>query len=452
MMIRHRLLGIAVAVTLAAGVHAAIAAPSDDEAIADVVARVQPSVVRIIAVQPRPKPPPADQNLARAATTTDTAPTTAIGSGFVVDASGLIATNHHVVNNAVAIFVGTPDGGRYRAEVVGMPGKVDVALLRIASGPKLKALAFGDSDKLRAGDTVIAIGSPFGFDNTVTHGIVSAVNRDIMESPFDEYIQTDAPINHGNSGGPLFNMAGEVVGMNSVLFAPGTETGSVGLGFSIPSNELQFIIGRLEKYGEVRAGMLPIRTQPLTGLLAEAIDVPDVGGVLVAAMSQDGSQLQSNIHPGDVIRSFNQEAVIDPRDLARKAAAAEIGSTVTLGLYRSGAMIKVAETIMPVEARKQPSAAPTLPKIIGLQFTAAPKAASGQTEGVMLESVDPSGSAADSGLRKGDIITRVLQQEVNTPEQALAALQARSATNHPYAAVLVRRDDKETWIPIALPN
>jgi serine protease Do len=451
MMIRHRLLGIAVAAALVAAPRLAIAIQTD-EAIANVVARVQPSVVRIIAVQPRPKPPPGDENLARAAMTTSAAPTTAIGSGFVVDASGLIATNHHVVNDAVAIFVGTPDGGRYRAEVVGMPGKVDVVLLRIAPGPKLTALKLGDSDKLRAGDTVIAIGSPFGFDNSVTHGIVSAVNRDIMESPFDEYIQTDAAINHGNSGGPLFNLEGEVVGMNSVLFAPGSETGSVGLGFSIPSNELRFIIGRLEKYGEVRAGMLPIRTQLLTGLLAEAIDVPNAGGVLVAAMSQDGAQLQSNIHPGDVIRSFNGEVVIDPRDLARKAAEADIGSQATLELFRSGAMIKVNETIMAVEARKQTQAAATLPKIIGLQFTAVPTAASGQPGGVMIEAVDPSGSAADSGLRKGDIISRVVQQDVSTPEQALAALQGRAAARHAYAAVLVRRDDKETWIPIALPN
>jgi serine protease Do len=334
-----------------------------------------------------------------------------------------------------------------------MPGKVDIALLRIDPGAKLPALTLGDSDKLRPGDTVIAIGSPFGFDNTVTHGIVSAVNRDIMESPFDEYIQTDAPINHGNSGGPLFNLAGEVVGMNSVLFAPGTETGSVGLGFSIPSNELRFVIGRLEKYGEVRAGMLPIRTQAVTGLLAEAIDAPGPGGALVAAMAKDGSEMQSKIHPGDVILTFNGESVTDPRDLARKAAMADIGSEATLQLFRAGTTISVVETIMPVEAPKQPAAAPVQPKTLGLEFSAVPAAAgSEQPPGVLLDAVDPAGSAADSGMKKGDIIVRVLDQRVDTPEQAMAALQARTAAMHPYAGVLVRRDDKETWIPIRLPN
>ena len=173
---------------------------------------------------------------------------TALGSGFVIDPAGFIATNKHVIDRATSIFVMTAEGVRYQAKVVGMPDKADMALLHVDAGQPLPAVPFGDSDKMRVGDTVIAIGSPFGFDNSVTAGIVSAVNRDIMESPFDDYFQTDAAINHGNSGGPLFNLAGEVIGMNSVIFAPGT--GSVGLGFAVPSNDLHFVFDRLMKTGQ----------------------------------------------------------------------------------------------------------------------------------------------------------------------------------------------------------
>lgn len=462
-----------------------------EHAIADIVEKVQPSVVRIISVQPPDKPNQDDKNLAKAGDVQPgTAPATAIGSGFVFDQSGLIATNRHVVENAVSIFVGTLDGNRFRAEMVGTPAKADIAVLRINAGRPLPALTFGDSDKMRVGDTVIAIGSPFGFDNSVTAGIVSAVNRDIMESPFDDYIQTDAAINHGNSGGPLFNLAGEVVGMTSVLFAPGNYTGSVGVGFAIPSNMLNFAVDRLAKYGEVRAGMLPIRTQQVTGLMAVAIGAPGPGGALVAAMGPRGDQMKDAIRPGDVIRAFNGEAVADPRDFARKAAQAEIGSHVTLEIWRPGAVVLADVPILPVELAARPvqvSSSP--PKTLGLRFmastgtgaaagaaasagndaslsaaaasgnrpalAAAPATATapgGNGPGVTVEAVDPMGSAADSGLRKGDVILRVQQRDVATPEQALAALQSRAASKHPYAAVLVRRDDKETWLPVALPE
>ena len=294
------------------------------DAIAAIVANVQDSVMRIVVVHPPEKKDGDAESKAQASD--DSQPVTRIGSGFVIDPSGLVATNRHVVENTLSIFVGTPDGGRYRAEIAGMPGKADIALLRIHPDRPLPAVRFGNSDKLRPGDTVIAIGSPFGFDNTVTAGIVSSVNRDIMESPFDDYIQTDAAINHGNSGGPLFNMAGEVVGMTSVLFAPGTYSGSVGVGFAIPSNDLSFVLSRLAKYGEVRAGMLPLRTQQVTALMAQSIGAPGPGGALIDALGPRYDEMDNRIQPGDVIRSFNGETVIDPRDLARKAARTAIGS------------------------------------------------------------------------------------------------------------------------------
>jgi serine protease Do len=435
-----------------AGPKAGLCAWADQppDAIASIVANVQNSVMRIVVVHPPEKKESNGDSKAQASD--DSQPVTRIGSGFVVDPSGLVATNKHVVEDTLAIFVGTPDGGRYRAEIVGMPGKADIALLRIHPSSPLPAVHFGNSDKLRPGDTVIAIGSPFGFDNTVTAGIVSSVNRDIMESPFDDYIQTDAAINHGNSGGPLFNMAGEVVGMTSVLFAPGTYSGSVGLGFAIPSNDLKFVFSRLQQYGEVRAGMLPMRTQQVTALMAQAIGAPGPGGALIDALGPRADEMDNRIQPGDVIRSFNGETVIDPRDLARKAARTAIGSMATLGLCRSGAMMSVEVPILPFEEHEPKTVVPgPPPKTLGLQLAAADDA-EGKHPGVTVSAIDPMGSVADSGLQAGDIILRVQQQRVSTPAQAEAALHAREAAKERFAAVLVQRDDKQTWIPIALPG
>ena len=276
--------------------------------IATMVARVSPAVVRVVAVQPpQPGDDKAEPSLAGASAGGQT--TNAIGSGFIIDPSGYVATNKHVIADGTSIIVITANGERYQASIVGMPAKSDIALLRIDAGRKLPSVPFGDSDKMRVGDTVIAIGSPFGFDNSATAGIISAVNRDIMESPFDDYFQTDAAINHGNSGGPLFNRQGEVIGMNSVIFAPGT--GSVGLGFAIPSNDLQFVFGRLMKTGKIGAGMLPMNTQPVTWMLQQALGAPDLKGALVTAVNDDDeAMLQGKIRPGDVILNYNGHVVL----------------------------------------------------------------------------------------------------------------------------------------------
>ncbi len=231
---------------------------------------------------------------------------TALGSGFIIDPSGFIATNRHVVEGAISVFVVTTEGVRYPATIVGMAGKVDMALLRAVAGHDLPFVRFGDSDIMLPGDRVIAIGSPFCFDTSVSAGIVSAVNRDIMESPFDAYIQTDAAINHGNSADPLFNMSGEVIGMNSIIFSP--DRASAGVGFAEPSNDLQFVFDRLMRTGAISAGMLPIRTQHITWMLQQAIDAPDLAGAMVASLLENGgARLQGNIAPDEVIRSFNGE-------------------------------------------------------------------------------------------------------------------------------------------------
>jgi serine protease Do len=412
-----------------------------DPPLADMIANVEPSVVKVVSVKP-PAEGAGDRSTAQDGT--DKQPV-AFGSGFVIDPSGLILTNRHVVDKAVSIFIATPDGARFRAHVVGMPQKADIALLRIQPDRPLPALHFGDSDKLRVGDTVVAIGSPFGLDETVTAGIVSAVNRDIMESPFDEYIQTDAAINHGNSGGPLFDRQGNVVGMNSVIFAPGR--GSVGVGFAIPSNQLSFVVSRIEEFGAVKAGTLAIRTQQVTAMMAQAIGAPGPGGALVAALEPRAVQRHDDIQPGDVIETFNGATVWDPRDLARKAARSAIGGDVTLGICRAGKVLKVTVPIVPVDDKPEPLPGQSSPPTtLGLRLTAA------EASDVTVAAIDPTGSAADSGLRTGDVIVRVEDDAVSTPEQALTILTARAARKQPYAALLVRRNGKDTWIPIALPG
>jgi serine protease Do len=419
--------------------------------IAMVVAKVSPAVVRIVAVKP-PKPEDAkpDAQVAGGApgsqASTSDQTSTSIGSGFIIDPSGFIATNKHVVEDGSSVFVMTSDGVRYQASVVGMPGKADMALLRIYAGHPLPSVTFGDSDKLRVGDTVIAIGSPFGFDNSATAGIVSAVNRDIMESPFDDYIQTDAAINHGNSGGPLFNLEGEVVGMNSVIFSP--STGSSGLGFALPSNEMRFVFGRLREFGQVRAGMLPLHTQQVTWMLKQALDTPDLQGALVTSVHDDGDKmLQGKIKPGDVVMSFNGEKVWDPRDLARKAAEAAIGSDVTLEICRGAVHQTVHVTMQAWPEAKPVAIRDDGQRNLGLELVAADG-----DKRVTVTSVDPIGTAADSGIQKGDILVEIQQTPVSDPEQALHLFSTQAAERHHFAAVLVERDKKLSWMPIAIPN
>jgi serine protease Do len=424
-------------------------AKADPESITAIVARVSPAVVRIVTT----RPPTHEEDKPGAKVVNDVAadrPSMATGSGYIIDPSGYIGTNRHVVEGAVSVFVVTADGIRYPAKIVGMPDQADIALLRIDAGRNpLPFVQFGDSDKMRPGDRVFAIGSPFGFDGTVTSGIVSAVNRDIMESPFDDYLQTDAAINHGNSGGPLFNMAGEVIGMNSVIFSP--DPGSSGVGFAVPSNSLRFVYGRLMKFGEVRAGMLPIHCQPITWMLAQALDIPDLQGALVMSVHDDsGMMLEGKIQAGDVIRSFNGETVLDPRDLARKAAKAPIGSEAVLELWRSGASETAHVTI-----HGWPETKPIVlnydgPRTIGLELV------SGRGDNdkpvVTVASIDPNGSAADSGIQKGDIVLEVQQTPVTEPDQALRLLWAQSALKHRFAAVLVEHDKKLSWMALAVPK
>jgi serine protease Do len=418
---------------------AAEAQPLDP--LAGVVSRVSPAVVRIVVSRPAPSSARVASN--GGPSRADDQPdgrTAAIGSGFIIDPSGFVATNKHVVENALSITVIDADGQRFPAKLVGMTSRADMALVKIDAGRPLPTVPFGDSDQMHVGDTVVAIGSPFGFDNTVTSGIISAVNRDIMESPFDDYFQTDAAINHGNSGGPLFNLRGEVIGMNSVIVAPGT--GFAGLAFSIPSNDLRFVFERLIHTGHINCGMLPITTQQVSWALQKALGAPDPHGALVSAVHDpDGDMLNGQILAGDVILSFNGQTVVDPRDLAKKAAWSPIGGDAELLLDRGGQTHTVRVTI---HAWPQDPAPPPPPasRPLGLTLSQTPAKA------IVVDAVDPNGTAADSGLQAGDVVVSVQRTSVTSPAQAMTLF---AGDRLGYAAVLVKRDASMTWVAVALP-
>ncbi len=340
----------------------------------------------------------------------------------MIDQDGYIATNKHVVEHAIAVFAVTNDSVRHPARVIGTTFSADIALIKVDGWKDMPFVSLGDSDKLAVGERVVAIGSPFGFVGSASTGIVSAVNRDIMESPFDDYIQTDAAINHGNSGGPLFNAEGEVVGMTSVIIAPGT--GSVGLGFAIPSNDLRFVITRMKaNNGKVGAGMLPLRTQPVTWMLAQAIGITDLSGALVAGLDDNGDRmLGGHIKPGDLIVAFNGQQVWDPRDLARKAAAASVGSDAELDLQRGSQRMKVHVKIQAYPEDPAPASVMHKPGKLGLTMVSVPN------QGVTVTDIDMMGAAADSGIQKGDVILQVQQNPVSDPDQAMRLIEQQGRT------------------------
>lgn len=258
---------------------------------------------------------------------------TSLGSGFIIDPSGLIVTNNHVIEGADQISVNLNDGTTLPAKVVGRDDKTDLALLKINPRRPLPAARFGDSDKARIGDWVIAIGNPFGLGSTVTAGIVSARNRNIDAGPYDEFIQTDAPINRGNSGGPLFDMTGAVVGINSAIYSP--TGGSVGIGFAIPSNLARDVIGQLRQTGTVRRGWVGVNIQPVTPDIAQRAGLPGPWGALVTNVTPNGPAARAGIHNGDVVVVFDGKKIPDPRTLSRAAAAAPIGKTVNVEVLRN---------------------------------------------------------------------------------------------------------------------
>src|SRR5580698_4711516 len=257
-----------------------------------------------------------------------------LGSGFIIDPSGVVITNNHVVGDANDIVVIFTDGRKLKAKVIGKDPKVDVAVLKVESDKPLKTVKFGDSDKTRVGDGVMAVGNPFGLGETVTAGILSARNRNIESGPYDDFLQTDASINKGNSGGPLFNMQGEVIGINTAILSP--SGGSIGIGFATPSDTVQPVIAQLQKFGETRRGWLGVRIQPVDDSIADSLGLGEAHGALVAGVDPKGPAKPAGIEAGDVIIKFDGKEVKESRDLPRLVASMPVGRQVEVVVVRNG--------------------------------------------------------------------------------------------------------------------
>ena len=351
--------------------------------------------------------------------------TNSLGSGFIIDASGLAVTNNHVIDGADEINIIMNDGTKIKAELVGVDKKTDLALLKFTPVKPVVAVKFGDSDKLRLGEWVIAIGNPFSLGGSVTAGIVSARNRDINNGPYDSYIQTDASINRGNSGGPLFNLDGEVVGVNTLIISP--TGGSIGLGFAVPSKTVAGVIDQLREYKEVRRGWLGVRIQPVTDEIAESLNIKPARGALIAGIDDKGPAKPAGLETGDVVVKFDGKDVKEPKDLSRAVAASPVGKAVDVLIIRKGkeetkkVTLGRLEDDKPVQAslKAAPEAEkPATQKALGLDLAGLSKELrtkykiKDSVKGVVVTGVDKGSDAAEKRLSAGDVIVEVAQEAV----------------------------------------
>ncbi len=353
--------------------------------------------------------------------------TNSLGSGFIVDTSGIVVTNNHVIADADEINVIMNDGTKIKAELVGVDKKTDLAVLKFKPVKPLTAVKFGDSDKLRLGEWVIAIGNPFSLGGTVTAGIVSARNRDIDSSPYGSYIQTDAAINRGNSGGPLFNLDGEVIGVNTLIISP--TGGSIGIGFAVPSKTVTAVVDQLRQFGELRRGWLGVRIQQVTDEIAESLNIKPARGALVAGVEEKGPAKPAGIEPGDVIVKFDGKDIKDPKDLSRVVADTAVGKAADVVVIRKGqeqtkqvtlGRLDDGDKAVQASAKSQPEPEkPVTQKALGLDLAVLNKdlrtryKIKDSVKGVVITSVDGTSDAAEKRLSAGDVIVEVAQEAVS---------------------------------------
>ncbi len=461
--------GLAGVTALSAALLTGTAIPSQaDEALADLVERVSPSVVTVIATQevtPAATTAPEfdfqghpfEEFFKRFGgpegfSTPKQGPRQGLGSGFVMDQDGYIVTNNHVVEGASTVTVRLNDDRTYEAEIIGADPLTDIALLKIESDEPLQAVPLGDSDEIRVGEDVVAIGNPFGLSSTVTTGIVSAKDRNISDGPYAEFLQTDAAINKGNSGGPLFNMDGEVVGVNSAIYSP--SGGSVGLGFAVTSNIVEHIAADLRDDGQVSRGWLGVSIQNVSPELAAAMGVDGTSGALVSDVVA-GSPAEGVLKQGDVIIAFNGDDVESSSELPVLVGTTAIGTDSTLTVLRNGTK----ETLHVTIGQHQSETAAVSPqdKVAGksLGVTVAPLTDSTRTElgvpenvhGVVVTGLKPDSPAAQAGLRRGDVIVRLGNEDVETPAALKKALDAQKTDP---ALVLINRGGNQIFVAVEI--
>jgi serine protease Do len=442
---------------------------------ADLVERVSPAVVSVIATRPAPAQasfdgmgpdnplspffrdfglptpgvPPQDQR-----PSPRQAPDgQAMGSGFIIDPEGYVVTNNHVIAEATEVAIVLEDGRRLDATIIGRDDKVDLALLKVESSEALPYLTFGDSDAVRVGDWTIAVGNPFGLGGTVTAGIVSARGRDINSGPYDDYLQIDAPINRGNSGGPTFDVHGNVIGINTAIFSP--TGGNVGIGFAIPANLAEPLITQLKEDGHITRGWLGVQIQPVTPLIADSLELEEARGALVASVTPESPAAAAGLEVGDVILAFGDAPIETVRELTRNVALAEPGQAQALTVWRRGEArtLKVAPGLAPTtqlaSAEPQPAAPATAQvEVLGLQLSAldaAAREAAGlapDAEGVVVTGAK---GAAAEWLTVGDIILSVDNEPVATPEEVVELVEAAEAKDRAAVLVLINRQGEQRF-------
>jgi len=386
-----------------------------------------------------------------------------LGSGFIIDPTGYVVTNNHVVGKATEISVKLSDGKTYKAKLVGRDERTDLALLKITADHSLPALPWGDSDKSEVGDWVIAVGNPFGLGGTVTAGIVSARGRDLHEGPYDNFIQTDAAINRGNSGGPMFNMDGQVIGINSAIYSP--NGGSVGIGFAIPSSIAQPVIAQLREHGSVERGFLGVQIQEVTPDVAESLGLKGSAGALVAKVTKGSPSETAGLRQGDVITRFDGKDIKELRDLTRSVAATRPGTKAPITIWRDGHEMQLSVDVgkMPAQAVAEASEPGTsgVPvtgehKVASLGLTLGTLTSDSRNElgldkavkGALVTDVQDGAAAAEHGLRPGDVIVKVGQEPVDSPAQAVERINAAKTAKAKAVLLLLNRRGNELFVAL----
>ncbi len=387
-----------------------------------------------------------------------------VGSGVIVDPSGIIVTNRHVIDNAYEITVTLFDRTTVQAKLLGKGVSFDLAILKIDVDHPLPAIRVGDSDKVRVGDRVIVVGNPLGLTSTVTSGIVSALHRDLSGTPYDQYIQTDAAINHGNSGGPLFNMNGEVIGISNQIFSDSPSSGSIGLGFAIPSNDLKFLVEQIRDYGRPHLGWVGVRVQTLTAAMSDALELPMNSGVIVAEVTPGGPAAEAGIQVGDVIEVYGRQKVSDNRELNRAIAQA-IGRTVPLTIWRQGETRSVNVTIREypqelwISYKSHVTPAPVFTKVRDFGFDLANPSddlrmryrIEGDISGPVVTNVVDDTAASGARFRPGDMILKVQLEDVHSVAEFEQKLHERLSKGQRNALVFARNAAGSTrWVTLPL--
>jgi serine protease Do len=467
------LLAGGVALLVVSTVGAASAASLPPETFADLAAKVTPAVVNISSTQqvaagdqqdmPFDFPPgsPFEQFFHNFKNHKGEN-VTALGSGFIIDSAGYIVTNNHVIDGSTDIHVTLSDGKDLPAKLIGADKKTDLALLKVAADKPLPYVSFGDSDRARVGDWVLAVGNPFGLGGTVTTGIISARSRDLHDGPFDDFLQIDASINRGNSGGPTFDLAGDVIGINTAIASP--NGGSVGIGFAIPSNMAKPVIDQLRRNGRVDRGWIGVEIQTVTPEIASSLGLGDATGSLVASVQPNGPAAAAGLQQGDVILTFDGQTVHETRELPRIVAGTPAGKRVDVTLWRDGQRKTVSLTVAPMKNDSQVASATdnggdqsptgTANRVLGVQLAELTSDLRQQlgladdVKGVVVTDVDEQGAAAKQGLRQGDIIEQVSRHQVATPEEVGRLVQRAVAANKPAVLLLINRQGNEVFLAV----